>query len=317
MNRAHKSQPAGLRATVAICTRNRAAMLARVLEGFCAQHVPEGTSWELLVIDNGSTDGTVESAAAFVGRLPLRLVAEPETGLSAARNRAVSEARGEYLLWIDDDALPSPGWIAAYLAAFDAWPDAAVFGGPITVAFDAPPPAWFRRVLPRVGGVYGQRDLGPDPIALQAIVTELPFGTNYVTRTAEQRRFLYATSLGRHPQHPSRGSEETEVLLSMLESRLDGRWVPTASVTHLKDRACATTAFIAAQIGAYGAYQAVRFPPRGRRLFGAPLHLWWKWLRAWLRYGFGRLFRPPEWWIGELSEASLTSGAIRGLRGLR
>jgi len=307
-------QPASLRATIVICTRNRAATLARVLESFCAQSVPEGIPWELLVIDNGSTDGTLESAAAFVGRLPLRLVEEPEAGLSVARNRAVSEARGEYLLWIDDDALPSPGWIAAYLATFSAWPEAAVFGGPIEVAFDAPPPSWFRRAMPLVGGVYGQRDLGPEPIALRASVTKLPFGTNYVTRRAEQRRFPYDTTLGRHPQHPSRGSEETEVLLSMLESGLDGRWVPTASVTHLKDRACATTAFIAAQIGDYGAYQAVRFPPPGRRLFGAPVALWWKWLRAWTRYGIGRVLLPPEWWIQQLAEASETSGAIRGLR---
>jgi len=292
-------------------------MLARVLESFCAQVVPEGVSWELLVIDNGSTDGTNATATAFAGRLPLRLVEEPKQGLSAARNRAVSESRGEYLLWIDDDAIPSPGWIAAYLAAFSAWPEAALFGGPIEVAFDAPPPPWFVRVLPAVGGVYGQRDLGKKPIQLQAIVTELPFGTNYVTRTAEQRRFPYDTTLGRHPQHPTRSAEETDVLLSMLESGLDGRWVPTASVTHLKELDRATTTFIAAQIGDYGAYQAVRFPPPGRRLFGAPVALWWKWVRSWARYGFGRLCRPPEWWIHQLVQASETSGAIRGLRGQR
>lgn len=306
---------ATVRATIAICTRNRAATLARALESFCEQSVPEGIPWELLVIDNGSTDDTIETAAAFVGRLPLRIVAEPEPGLSAARNRAVSEARGEYLLWIDDDAIPSPGWIAAYLAAFSAWPEAAVFGGRIELSFDGPPPDWLRRVLPVVGGVYGQRDLGREPIALQPSVTELPFGGNYVTRTAEQRRFPYDTSLGRHPEHPTRGSEETEVLLSMLESGLAGRWVPTASVTHLQDLARATTSFIAARIGAYGAYQAMRYPPPGSRVvFGAPVALWWKCLRAWTRYGFGRLFRPPEWWIHQLVEASETSGAIRGLR---
>ncbi len=306
--------PASLRATVAICTRNRAPSLARVLESFCAQVVPGKVWWELLVIDNGSTDSTIATAAAFADRLPLRLVEEPEPGLSAARNRAVAEARGEYLLWIDDDAIPSQGWIAAYLAAFAAWPEASVFGGPIDVAFDAPPPAWLRRVLPLVGGVYGQRDLGLEPIALRPSVTELPFGGNFATRTAEQRRFPYDTTLGRHPEHPARGSEETDVLLSMLESGLAGRWVPTASVTHLQDLARATTTFIAARIGGYGAYQAMRYPPPGRRLFGAPVALWWKWLRAWTRYGFGRLFRPPEWWIHQLVVASETSGAIRGLR---
>jgi len=305
--------PASLRATVAICTRNRSVMLRRVLESFCTQLVPKGVPWELLVVDNGSTDATSEVAAAFVSRLPLRLVQEPEPGLSAARNRAVSEARGEYLLWIDDDAIPEPGWIAAYLEAFLAWPEAALFGGPIAVAFDAPLPDWFRRVLPVIGGVYGQCDLGTEPIALRASVTELPFGTNYVTRLVEQRRFPYDTTLGRHPQHPNRGAEETEVLLSMLESGLDGRWVPTASVTHRKDHSLATTAFIAQQIADHGAYEAARFSPPGRLVFGAPASLWFEACGAWARYGYGRLMRPPEWWIDQLVHASETSGAIRGL----
>ncbi len=278
------------------------------------QLVPKGVPWELLVVDNGSTDGTSEVASAFVSRLPLRLVHEPEPGLSAARNRAVSEARGEYLLWIDDDAIPAPGWIAAYLEAFLAWPEAALFGGPIAVAFDAPLPDWFRRVLPVIGGVYGQCDLGSEPIALRASLTELPFGTNYATRLVEQRRFPYNTTLGRHPQHPTRGSEETDVLMSMLESGLEGRWIPTASVTHLKDLALATTTFIAAQIGDYGVYEAVRFPPPGRRYGGAPITLWYKFVRAWARYQLGRFFRSPEWWIYELVQVSEASGAIRGLR---
>ena len=308
------SSPPLFRATVVVCTRNRAATLECLLKSMCEQAVPMGVSWELLVVDNGSTDRTGETAAAFVGRLPLRVVAEHKPGLSDARNRAVSEARGEYLLWIDDDAIPEPGWIAAYLAAFVAWPEAALFGGPIAVAFDAPLPDWFRRVLPVIGGVYGQRDLGSEPIALRASVTGLPFGTNYATRMVEQRRFPYDTTLGRHPQHPTRGAEETEVLMSMLECGLDGRWVPTASVTHWKKHSRATTAFIAAQIGDYGAYQAVRFPPPGRHVFGAPAALWWKACRAWARYAFGRLVRPPEWWIHQLVHASETSGAIRGLR---
>ena len=309
--------PIDLHVTVVICTRNRAATLARVLESLCAQDLPSAVDWELLVVDNGSTDGTPSTVAGFADRLPVRRVFEPQPGLSAARNRAVAAARGAYLLWIDDDAIPAAGWIARYLEAFAAWPEAVVFGGPIDVAFDAPPPDWFAQVLPIIGGVYGRCDLGTQPMALRAVVTELPFGTNYATRTAEQRRFPYDTARGRHPQHPTRGAEETDVLLAMLESGLHGRWVPGAGVTHLKAAATATTAFIAAQIRDYGAYQAVRFPPPGRRIAGAPLSLWWTWARASLQYACGRTLRTPEWWIHQLVEASETSGAIRGLRAAR
>lgn len=308
------NHPTALRATVAICTRDRAATLARVLESFCAQLVPDDTSWELLVIDNGSTDRTRDVTDAFANRLPLRVVDEPEPGLSAARNRAVLAARGEYMLWIDDDAIPSPGWIAAYLAAFSEWPTAAVFGGPIGLEFDAPLPSWFVPVLPVIGGVYGQRDLGRHQRELRPCVTELPFGGNFATRTCDQRRFPYDTRLGRHPAHPSRGAEETEVLLSMLESGLEGRWVPAAAVTHLQRAAHASTRYIVQRISEYGAYQAVRFPPPGVRFFGAPVSLWLHCARAWSRYGVGRLLRPPQSWMPRLVEASETSGAIRGLR---
>ncbi|CAN5913639.1 hypothetical protein BH11GEM2_BH11GEM2_20650 [soil metagenome] len=145
---------ADVRATVVICTRNRAATLARALESLCGLRVPDATSWEGLVVDNASTDATSHVVARSVDRLPVRMALESQPGLSHARNRAVAEARGDYILWIDDDAVPHADWLAAYLAAFEAWPNAVVFGGPIDVAFDAPLPEWFVRVLPRVAPLY-------------------------------------------------------------------------------------------------------------------------------------------------------------------
>ncbi len=308
---------AEVRATVAICTRNRAAVLGRALEGLSVMVVPPAAEWEVLVVDNASTDGTQEVLKQFAERLPLRVVREDAPGVSAARNRAVSESRGEYLLWIDDDAVPHRGWLAAYLEAFDKWPDASLLGGPIDLEFDAELPEWFTRVLPRVGPVFGERDLGTEPLLLPPQENMLPFGTNYVTRTADQRHFVYDTTLGRHPLFPGRGCEETDLMLAMLTEGLIGRWVPGARVTHLKGLDRVNTEFLATHWEEYGAYRGVRRPPAGRRVAGAPIHLWTRVARAIMTYAISRRFSPPEQWIEDLAERSEALGILRGVRSLR
>jgi glycosyltransferase involved in cell wall biosynthesis len=303
-----------VRATVAICTRNRAPIFARALEKLSALDVPDGTRWELVIVDNDSTDHTQQVIASFRDRLPIRDFIAKTLGISAGRNRAVAEARGDYILWIDDDALVSPAWLATFLAAFDAFPEASLFGGPIAVAFDAPVPAWFDRILPQIAGIYAYRDLGPEPIVLAATEQMLPFGTNYVTRANDQRRFEYNPLLGRHPDHPARGSEETDLMLTMLESGLIGRWVPGALVTHMKSTDRANLTFIAEHSASYGAYRAVRFGTPGARIAGAPWSAWRRLVRNAWRYAKHRTLYPPERWIDHFIQFAEARGAIRGLR---
>src|SRR6187455_3042172 len=91
--------------TVAICTWNRRTLLESTLESLERMKVSPSTRWELVLVDNGSTDGTAEVVANWISRrtLPLRYVHESVLGLSNARNRAITEARAEWLLFTDDD----------------------------------------------------------------------------------------------------------------------------------------------------------------------------------------------------------------------
>lgn len=281
----------------------------------CALEVPAGTSWEVVLVDNASTDDTAAVIDRFRDRLPIRAFVEPTLGVSAGRNRAVDEARGAYILWIDDDALVSPRWLAIFLDAFARWPEASLLGGPIDVAFDGPLPDLFARVLPEIAGIYAQRDLGPEPIVLPALESMLPFGTNYVTKTVDQRRFRYDPALGRHPDFPARGSEETDLMLSMLESGLLGRWVPDAKVTHLKSVDRATLAFIGAHSWDYGRYRATRFPAAaGAHVAGAPWAAWQRVLRESRRYAMERIRRPPEVWIHAFVQRHEALGALSAYR---
>ena len=91
--------------------------------------------WEFLVIDNGCRDGTPELLArhAWPAGWQVRVVREEKLGLSNARNRAIAEARGEYVIFMDDDETADPDWLCAYERLINAQhPDA--FGGRIRCA---------------------------------------------------------------------------------------------------------------------------------------------------------------------------------------
>lgn len=99
--------------SIAVCTRGRPLALARALASLALQSAPPA---EVLVVDNGPEDGRARAVAG--GRPGVRYVAEPIPGLDFARNRALAEAAGEVVAFLDDDAVADPGWAAALAAPF-------------------------------------------------------------------------------------------------------------------------------------------------------------------------------------------------------
>lgn len=117
--------------TVAICTQNHRESLRQTLATLGRAHVPEGLDCELLVVDNASTDGTGEMVRSHapVPRMALRYAHEPRRGAAHARNRSVAEARGEIVLFIDDDVRPHPDWLERICAPIVEGRAHAVVGG--------------------------------------------------------------------------------------------------------------------------------------------------------------------------------------------
>jgi len=114
-----------MRITVAICTFNRAKLLARTLSCVEGVAVPDGIELQLVVVDNNSTDETDSVLSSFESRLPLLRLFEPKQGHTNARNTAIEHARGELILWTDDDVLVGREWIAEYARAAQSQPEAA------------------------------------------------------------------------------------------------------------------------------------------------------------------------------------------------
>lgn len=143
------------RASLIVCTRDpHRGRLARVLAALAAQTVP-APEWELVLVDNGS--------AIPLGQenLPphpdnLRVVVEPSPGLTPARLAGIDAAGGELLVFVDDDNVLAPSFLAEALAAFATDPKLAAAGGPVRPEFESPPPEWTKEFSP----LLALRDLG-------------------------------------------------------------------------------------------------------------------------------------------------------------
>lgn len=132
--------------TVAIPTYNRADFLRQTLAGIVAQQFPRD-HFEILVIDNNSSDHTRAVVAEFAAAHPApRYIHEPQQGLDHARNRAIAEARGEIILFGDDDILVRPDWIAQMAVPFLADPTRSIgaVGGEVIPVFPQGLPDWIR-----------------------------------------------------------------------------------------------------------------------------------------------------------------------------
>ncbi len=298
--------------TLTICTRNRSSSLARTLASI--EHAkPVACEWELLIVDNGSTDTTPDVLASFEGRLPLRSVVEPKPGLSNARNAAVVSARGQYMVCTDDDVVVFDDWLESYVRAFRTWPTTDLFGGRIIPVMEEPKTDWFERVAPHLGGMLAIRELGGNPMILPVDNEYLPFGANFAVRTDVQRLFLFPPERGPGTTHLG---DETPSFMSMLEAGHEGRWLPDSRVHHMISPSRQNQAYIRWWYESLG--RTVVWEGReqlaGPNLFSAPRWLWRRALTREVKYRIARVTAPPEVWVKHLMEVSLDWGRLRHFR---
>lgn len=149
-----------------ICTHNRADYLPRAIQSLVDQTL-NADQYEIIVVDNASTDGTVAVVDA-IAHWPhvIRYCHEPQLGLSHARNHGYHQARGQYVAYLDDDAIASPDWLAAILAAWHiSSPQVGLMGGKVLPIWEGDRPPWLRaQLLPYLSVL----DLASTPVTLNA-----------------------------------------------------------------------------------------------------------------------------------------------------
>lgn len=144
-----------------ICTYNREDLISGCLDSLRDQSIPF-RQFEVIVVDNNSTDRTCEIVSNYKDLPNLRLVKETKQGLSYARNRGIEEARCEFLAFLDDDARAHPDYIKAALDLISIMGENVVcFGGPIFPFFTSTKPIWYLDKYETRRDLESQRFLSP------------------------------------------------------------------------------------------------------------------------------------------------------------
>jgi glycosyltransferase involved in cell wall biosynthesis len=301
--------------SVLICTWNRAALLDQTLTQFAKLRIPKGIDWELLVVNNRSTDATQDVLVNHAARLPLRSLYEERPGKSFAANLAVEQSRGDLLLWTDDDVLVDPSWLEAYVRAAARWPQATFFGGTVEPLFATAPPKWLIRNLAVLGGVFALIDPRPDgqPIGRRDVP---PVGANMALRRRAFEALRFNTFLG--PVRDTRVcGEETELIHALQDAGHQGVWVGSAKLQHYTPPGRLTKKYIWDYWVGMGRTDArLNFGKDFPLLGGAPRWAVRQYLTARLALRLFASFEGPRW-AQALCRAAKMKGIITEWRRLR
>lgn len=168
--------------SVVICTYNGEHRLPDVLKGLLWQLGSQSLAWEVIVVDNNSTDGTaavLETLRAEWPRdVPLRYAFEPAQGASYARQHAIRIARSPLVGFLDDDNIPALLWVAKAHQFGQQHPQAGVYGSRIQGDFEGSPPSHFERIA----ALLALTERGSEPLLYDPKRKVLPPGAGMVVR---------------------------------------------------------------------------------------------------------------------------------------
>lgn len=279
------------RCSVIVCTYQRAESLRDTLDTLRQLRVPPGHDLEVIVVDNNSSDHTRAVVEACQAGWPaLRYEFEPAQGLSHARNHGIRTARGQVLLFTDDDVLPAADWLERTLDGLERY-QADACGGYIAPIWEAPPPAWLTE---RFYGFLAVRTDREDDYPIDS-PSLAPFGANMAFRRAVFDRVgLFDTERGRKGKVLASG-EDGEMFERILAAGLKAVFLGKSRVRHKVEAFRMTKAYIRRWRRQTSRNLALsKGLPGSRRIFNIPLYLFPQFLRAVWRMLSARLAAPAD-----------------------
>ena len=181
--------------TVGICTYNGETRLPRVLDLLLSQRHTEHFTWEIIVIDNNSTDHTAkvvqEYQLNYYSTHPIHYYFESKQGLAFARRCVIKEAKGDLVAFLDDDNLPTPNWVYLAYSFGLSHPKAGAYGSQVQADYEVNPPETFKRIA----SLFAIIDRGQNPFRYDTHHQWLfPAGAGLVVR-----KQAWLQSVPKHP----------------------------------------------------------------------------------------------------------------------
>jgi glycosyltransferase involved in cell wall biosynthesis len=219
-------------ATVLICTYNRALFLGETLDTLARSRVSL-VRWNVIVVDNNSSDATRDVVMSRVADFPVPLVYlfEPRQGKSHALNTGLDATRAAIVIFTDDDVRVDEGWVDASCRAMIEDPSIDYTGGPVRPIWETPCPPWLDRQRADLWGTLAILDYGAQPFVFEER-QRVPLGANMaVRRTLIDRVGGFDPQLGRNG-NSLLGQEQAEFFCRTRADGARGRYEPDMALQH-------------------------------------------------------------------------------------
>jgi len=263
--------------SVSICTYNRCSLLGQALDSVLSQALDQAQRYEVIVVDNNSTDDTKHLVDSYIaqGHTNLRYVFEGRQGLSYAREAAIAHARAPIIAFTDDDVRVAPDWVSSIKRAFDSHTEVAWVGGKVLPLWPAVVPRWMRR---EHWTPLALLDFGDQPFHVTASNPRCLIGANLAFRKDVLDGTKFEPSMQRVKD--SIGSmEDHELLMRLLKADRQGLYAPDVVVTTDIPASRLSKEYHRRWHRGHGHFFAIgRFedlePSKTGRLFDVPAHMY-------------------------------------------
>jgi glucosyl-dolichyl phosphate glucuronosyltransferase len=215
--------------SIVICTYNRAALLSQTLESLKKQRNASAHKAEILVVDNNSKDETRKVTEAFSASSPwlVRHIFETRQGVSYARNRGISEAKGEIVAYLDDDVEAEPEWLENMAVCF-AETGADVIGGRIERKWDCEKPEW---LVEEISAPLIRQNFGDKRVSMTSAKSWMVTANLAFRRRVFEKCGVFDVTVGRRAGSLV-GGEEPEMFRKLHAAGFKVFYEPKAVVWH-------------------------------------------------------------------------------------
>jgi len=216
--------------SVVVCTYNRAKYIGTCIEKLANQNCNK-KDYEVLIVDNKSTDNSKEIIDAVISKypeVPLKYYLEENQGHTYARNRGIKEAKGDVISFLDDDAFVKEDYARTLNEYFIKHPEVDAIGGKIVPVYEAAAPKWMSKYLLTLVSAL---DMGNEVKEFPS--SKFPIGANMAFRaTVFDKYGLFNVELGRRADGLE-GGDEKEVFIRLRRNNEPIHYVPAVEVEHI------------------------------------------------------------------------------------
>jgi glycosyltransferase involved in cell wall biosynthesis len=198
------------RITVLFSTLNGAHTLPRMLDTL-ERLEPPASGWKVVAVDNGSADESLHILQQRAAKLPVTVIEEPRRGKNIALNSGLALVEGDIVAFTDDDVILPRDWLVAIERVAAEHADYDVFGGPISLVWEEPPPDWVLRCVPK--NWLGLNDFPEGQVDANSI-----YGANMAVRTTVFPKHKFAAQIGPDGSAAYAMGSETEFMMRVERS---------------------------------------------------------------------------------------------------